>query len=66
MTGVDRDIGLALLKRLYKRGLITEETYVSACNSRVFDVNRFFRYAESINTTQKQEDCSNDDNSTTT
>lgn len=34
MTEVDRDIALVLLKRLWKRELISEETYVSACNSR--------------------------------
>lgn len=33
MTEVDRDIALVLLKRLWKRELISEETYVSACNS---------------------------------
>ena len=41
MTEVDRDIALVLLKRLWKRELISEETYVSACNSRFFDKCRF-------------------------
>lgn len=41
MTEVDRDIALVLLKRLWKRELISEETYVSACNSRFFDKRRF-------------------------
>ena len=36
MTEVDRDIALVLLKRLWERELISEETYVSACNSRFF------------------------------
>lgn len=34
MTEVDREIALALLKRLWKRELISEETYVSASSSR--------------------------------
>lgn len=41
MTEVDRDIALVLLKCLWKRELISEETYVSACNSRFFDKCRF-------------------------
>ena len=41
MTEVDREIALVLLKRLWKRELISEETYVSACNSRFFDKRRF-------------------------
>ena len=41
MTEVDRDIALVLLKRLWKRELISEETYVSACNSCFFDKRRF-------------------------
>ena len=41
MTEVDRDIALVLLKRLWKRELISEEPYVSACNSRFFDKRRF-------------------------
>ena len=39
MTEVDRDIALVLLKRLWKRELISEETYVSACNSRFYKKN---------------------------
>ena len=34
MTEVDRDIGLVLLKRLWKQNLITEAVYVAACNSK--------------------------------
>lgn len=37
MTEADRDIALALLKSLWKRELITEEVYIAACNSEVFD-----------------------------
>ena len=37
MTEPDRDIALALLKSLWKRELITEEVYIAACNSEVFD-----------------------------
>lgn len=37
MTEADRDIALALLKSLWKRELITEEIYIAACNSEVFD-----------------------------
>lgn len=56
MTIVDRDIGLALLKRLMQRGLISEETYVSACNSRFFDANRFSDYAETDKNISAQEE----------
>ena len=56
MTIVDRDIGLALLKRLMQRGLISEETYVSACNSRFFDANRFSDYAEPDENISAQEE----------
>ena len=34
MTEVDRDIALVLLKRLWERELMSEEMYVSACNTR--------------------------------
>ena len=44
MTVVERDIGLALLKRLMQRGLISEETYISASHSKVFDFNHFSNY----------------------
>ena len=37
MTEADRGIALALLKNLWKRELITEEVYIAACNSEVFD-----------------------------
>ncbi len=42
MTEVDRDIALVLLKRLWKRELISEETYVSASSSRFFLTKRRF------------------------
>lgn len=61
MTIVDRDIGLALLKRLMQRGLISEETYVSACNSRFFDANRFSDYAEPDENISAQEERLNDE-----
>ena len=48
MTEVDRDIALVLLKRLWKRELISEETYVSACNSRFFDKCRFTSDTEAM------------------
>lgn len=41
MTEVDRDIALVLLKHLWERELISEETYVSACGSHFFDKRRF-------------------------
>lgn len=56
MTEVDRDIGLALLKRLWQREFISEETYVSACNSRFFDRKHFSDYAESNEKTLKEEE----------
>ena len=37
MTKADRDRALALLKRLRERELITEDIYIAACNSEVFD-----------------------------
>ena len=49
MTEVDREIALALLKRLWKRELISEETYVSASNSRFFDKRRFTSDTETNN-----------------
>ena len=61
MTIVDRDIGLALLKRLMQRGLISEETYVSACNSRFFDDKRFLDYAEPVENISAQEEQLNDE-----
>lgn len=41
MTEADRDIALALLKSLWERELITEEVYIAACNSKVFDRKNF-------------------------
>ena len=49
MTEVDREIALALLKRLWKRELISEETYVSASNSRFFDKRQFTSDTETNN-----------------
>ena len=46
MNQVDRDIGLALLKRLWHRKLISEEAYHSACRSRLFDRTRFENNAQ--------------------
>ena len=62
MNEVDRDLSLALLKRLWQRGLISEETFVSASNSRFFDRKRFARYAESDNPNRSKEDSTHDDN----
>ena len=61
MTIVDRDIGLALLKRLQQRGLISEETYVSACNSRFFNASCFSDYAEPDKNVSAQEEQLNDE-----
>ena len=46
MNEVDRDLGLALLKRLWQRELISEKTFVSASNSRFFDRKNYTHYAE--------------------
>ena len=61
MNEVDRDLGLALLKRLWQRGLISEETFASASNSRFFDRKCFTRYAETDNPTFNKEDSTDDD-----
>ena len=62
MNEVDRDLGLALLKLLWQRGLISEETFVSASNSRFFDRKRFTHYAEADNPNRSKEDSTHDDN----
>lgn len=49
MTEVDREIALALLKRLWKRELISEETYVSASSSLFFDKRHFTSDTETVN-----------------
>ena len=49
VTEVDREIALALLKRLWKRELISEETYVSASSSRFFDKRQFTSDTETAN-----------------
>ena len=50
MTEVDRDIALVLLKSLWKRELITEEVYIAACNSKVFDRKKFTPVTNSFGT----------------
>ena len=49
MTEVDREIALALLKQLWKRELISEETYVSASSSRFFDKRKFTSDSKTAN-----------------
>ena len=49
VTEVDREIALALLKRLWKRELISEEKYVSASSSRFFDKRQFTSDTETVN-----------------
>lgn len=61
MTEVDRDIGLALLSLLRKRELISEETYVSCCNSRFFDEKSFASYAESTDSIVSKEGSAHDE-----
>ena len=63
MTEVDRDIALVLLKRLRKRELISEETYVSACNSRFFDKCRFTSDTEAMEEIMVEEADTHDDGS---
>ncbi len=46
MNEIERDLSLALLKCLWQRNLISEETFISASNSRFFDRKRFSHYAE--------------------
>ncbi len=45
MTEVDREIALALLKRLRQRELITEAVYTAACSSHFYDSKNFFGQA---------------------
>lgn len=45
MTEVDREIALALLRRLRQRKLITETAYTAACSSRFFDSKNFIGQA---------------------
>ena len=63
MTEVDREIALALLKRLWKRELISEETYVSASSSRFFDKRRFTSDAEAMEEIMVEEADIHDDSS---
>ena len=50
MTEADRGIALALLKNLWKRELITEEVYIAACNSEVFDEKNLSPMTERVET----------------
>ena len=50
MTEVDRDSALVLLKHLWNRKLSTEEVYIAACESEVFDRKNFTPVAESFET----------------
>ena len=61
MTEVDRDIALILLKHLWERELISEETYVSACNSRFFDKRRFTSDTGAMEEKIVEEDETHDD-----
>jgi len=61
MNEVDRDLGLALLKRLWQRDLISEETFVSVSNSRFFDKKRFVHYAEAKTVNSNEEGGKHDD-----
>ena len=61
MTEVDRDIGLVLLKRLWKQNLITEAVYVAACNSKYFDRKNFTPVAESFRAEIENSDEAADD-----
>ena len=61
MTEVDRDIALVLLKHLWERELISEETYVSACNSRFFDKRRFTSDTGAMEEKIVEEDDTRDD-----
>ena len=61
MTEVDRDIALILLKHLWERELISEETYVSACTSRFFDKRRFTSDTEAMEEIMVEEAETHDD-----
>ena len=56
MTEVDRDIALVLLKHLWERELITEEVYITACNSKVFDRKNSTPVEESFETEIRESD----------
>lgn len=49
MTEVDREIALALLKRLWKRELISEETYDFCQQLPFFDKRQFTSDTETVN-----------------
>ena len=61
MNEIDRDLSLALLKRLWQRDLISEETFISASNSRFFDKKRFAHYAEADDPNPRKEASTHDD-----
>ena len=48
MTEADRDIALVMLKRMWERGLITEEVYIAARNSEVFTKDDYTPETESF------------------
>ena len=60
MNEVDRDLGLALLKRLWQREVISGKTFVSASNSRFFDRKNYTHYAEADHS-NSEEDSKHDD-----
>lgn len=41
MTELDRALALALLKRLWQRGLIDQQRYADACQARALEPDRF-------------------------
>lgn len=41
MNMMDRDLGLALLKQLLRRELISTEIFIAACHSHYFDRKNF-------------------------
>ncbi len=61
MNEVDRDLGHVLLKRLWQRELISQQTFLSACNSRFFDKKHFSHYAEADKINPNGEDSEHDD-----
>ncbi len=61
MNDIDREIGLILLKRLWRQNLISEDLYHSASCSRFFDRKHFTRYAEDKPLQNRKEDQRHDD-----
>jgi len=62
MNEIDRDVGLALLKRLWQRELIPEEVFISAGNSRLFEEKRFAHEAAADTVCPGGKDGRQDDN----